>query len=91
MNTLKRYTGWIWMIMGPLTIYGLVDAAIRFIDPAGQKDINNPVVWIIIIGIFTPIAIGLMIFGWYAWKGDYDRIAHSSGELETEEDPALRK
>lgn len=81
MNRLKKYAGLIWMAMGPLAIYGLVDAATRFIDPAGQKDINNPIVWIIIIGIFTPIAIGLMIFGWYAWKGDYDRIPHSSEEL----------
>jgi hypothetical protein len=89
MNALKKYFGLIWIAMGPLAIYGLVDAAFRFIDPAGQKDINNPIVWIIIIGTFTPIAIGLMIFGWYAWKEEYDRIPHSSVELE--EDPTLRK
>ncbi len=89
MNALKKYTGLIWMVMGPLAIYGLIDAAFQFIDPTGQKDINNPVVWVIIIGIFTPIAIGLMIFGWYAWKGEYDRIPHSSDELE--EDPTLRR
>jgi len=89
MNALKKYFGLIWIAMGPLAICGLVDAAFRFIDPAGQKDINNPIVWIIIIGIFTPIAIGLMIFGWYAWKEEYDRIPHSSVELE--EDPTLRK
>lgn len=82
MNSLKRLFGLVWLILGPLVIYGLVDAAIRFIDPLGKKDINNPVVWIIIIGIFTPIAIGLMRFGWYAWKGDYDRIPHSSNELD---------
>ena len=82
MNTLKRLFGLIWLLLGPLVIYGLIDAAIRFIDPLGKKDINNPVVWIIIIGIFTPIAIGLMIFGWYAWKGNYDRIPHSSAELD---------
>jgi hypothetical protein len=82
MNKLKRLFGLIWLFLGPLVICGLVDAAIRFIDPLGKKDINNPLVWIIIIGIFTPIAIGLMIFGWYAWKGDYDRIPHSSNELD---------
>jgi hypothetical protein len=89
MNALKKYFGLVWIAMGPLAIYSLMDAAFRFIDPAGQKDINNPIVWIIIIGIFTPIAIGLMIFGWYAWKGEYDQIPHSSVELE--EDPTLRK
>ncbi len=85
MNTIKKWAGLIWMAMGPLAIYGLVKAAIQFIDPAGEKDINNPVVWIIIIGIFTPIAIGLMIFGWYAWKGEYQQLPHSSDELETTE------
>ena len=44
---------------------------------AGDKDINKPMPWIIIIFIFTPIAIGLTIFGWYAVKGDYD------GEIKT--------
>lgn len=90
MRTVKKYAGWIWMLLGPLVILGLVSASFRFIDPAGGKDINNPVVWIIIIGIFTPIAIGLMIFGWYAWKGDYTRIPHSSAELE-EDAPTARK
>ena len=28
--------------------------------------------WGIIIGIFVPIAIGLMIFGFYSMKGDYN-------------------
>lgn len=91
MNTLKRYAGLIWMMLGPLLIYGLLYAAFQYIDPLGKKDINNPVVWIIIIGIFTPIALGLLIFGWYAWKGDYDRIPQSSVELETDDAPTLRK
>lgn len=82
MNSIKRIFGLIWLLLGPLLIYGLIHAAIQYIDPLGKKDINNPLVWVIIIGIFTPIAIGLMIFGWYAWKGDYDRIAHASAELD---------
>ena len=31
----------------------------------------------IILIVFAPIAIGFAIFGWYAWKGDYD------GEIKT--------
>lgn len=73
MNALKKYLGIIWLILAPLVIYFLVSGAITHIDPNGKKDINNPVIWIIIITIFTPIAIGLMIFGWYAWKGEYKR------------------
>ena len=82
MNSIKRFAGLIWMAMGPLLIYGLIAAALHFIDPTGKKDINNPVVWVIIIGIFTPITIGLMIFGWYAWKGDYNNLPHASTELD---------
>mgnify|MGYP001150835917 CR=1 FL=1 len=40
MNSLKRAFGLVWLILGPLVIYGLVDAAIQFIDPLGKKDIN---------------------------------------------------
>lgn len=81
MNTLKKYLGLTWLLLGPVVIYFLVSGAITNIDPAGKKDINNPVIWIIIIAIFTPIAIGLMIFGWYAWKGEYEHLPESSGEL----------
>ena len=81
MNSIKRYLGIIWLLIAPAVIYFLVAGAISNIDPVGKKDINNPVIWIIIITIFTPIAIGLMIFGWYAWKGEYDRLPKGSEEL----------
>jgi hypothetical protein len=82
MNTIKKYLGIIWLLLAPAVIYFLVSGAITNIDPAGNKDINNPVIWIIIITIFTPIAIGLMIFGWYAWKGEYRHLPESSSEVE---------
>lgn len=81
MNLLKKYLGLIWMVMAPLIIYILVTGAIANSNPAGKKDINNPVIWVIIITIFTPIAIGLMIFGWYAFKNEYDHLPESSEEL----------
>lgn len=81
MNALKKILGLLWLLTGPAVIYFLVYGAIINIDTAGTKDINNPVIWIIIITIFTPIAIGLMLFGWYAWKGEYDHLPESSQEL----------
>jgi hypothetical protein len=81
MNAIKRILGVVWLLLGPAVVYFLVSGAIVNIDPAGNKDINNPVIWIIIIAIFTPIAIGLMIFGWYAFKGEYDQLPKSSEEL----------
>lgn len=81
MNAFKRYLGLLLLIVGPLFIYELVAGAIANIDMAGKKDINNPIIWIIIIAIFTPIAIGLVIFGWYAFRGEYDRLATKSKVL----------
>ena len=81
MNTLKKYLGFVWLLLAPVVIYFLVSGAISNINPSGKKDINNPVIWIIIIAIFTPIAIGLMIFGWYAWKGEYDHLPDNSKEI----------
>ena len=73
MQTVKRALGIVWMLIGPAVIFVLLWGALTNIDTAGKEDINKPLPWIIIISIFTPIAIGLSIFGWYAWKGEYDR------------------
>ena len=81
MNQLKRVMGVLWMIIAPVIIYFLVIGAIDNIDPAGTKDINKPVPWVIIIAIFTPIAIGLMIFGYYSLKGEYDHLPENSEDL----------
>jgi hypothetical protein len=72
MNKLKRYLGIIWLLLGPVTIIILLTGAIQNVSEGGTGDIHRPLPWIIIIGVYTPIAIGLMIFGWYAWKGAYD-------------------
>lgn len=81
MKTIKKILGVVWLVLGPVVIYFLLRGAITHIDPAGKKDINNPVIWVIIITIFTPIAIGLMIFGYYAVKGEYEHLPENSKEL----------
>ena len=81
MNAVKKTLGIIWLLLAPVVIYFLVSGAITHIDPSGKKDINNPVIWVIIILIFTPIAIGLMLFGWYAIKGEYDHLPEKSTDL----------
>lgn len=74
MDQLKRIMGVVWMLMAPVIIYLLIAGAIHNITMGGTKDINKPVPWIIIISIFTPICAGLFIFGYYAFKGDYDKL-----------------
>ena len=71
-GAIKKLMGFIWMIIAPIIIFFLISGAVNNIGN-GTKDINKPVPWIIIITIFTPIAAGLMIFGWYAIKGEYEK------------------
>lgn len=69
------------MLLAPVLIYFLIVGALHNINSTGTKDINKPIPWIIIIGVFTPIAIGLMIFGYYALKGEYDHLPENSKEI----------
>ena len=84
MNNIKRYLGIIWLLLAPTAVFFLVNGAVTHIDLSGKKEINNPLIWVIIIGIFIPIAIGLMIFGWYAFKGEFDHLPESSAELDNQ-------
>ena len=81
MNQLKKIMGVLWMILAPVVIYFLVMGAVHNINSVGTKDINKPIPWIIIIAIFTPIAIGLMIFGFYSVRGEYDKLPETSNDL----------
>ena len=74
MDKLKRLLGIVWMFIGPVLFIMLLISAINNINGHAKGDISNPIPWIIILAIFLPIAIGLSIFGWYALKGNYDRI-----------------
>lgn len=81
MNTIKKLMGFVWMLLAPVVIILLISGAINNIQSGGTKDINQPIPWLIIISIFTPIAIGLFIFGYYCIKGEYDRLPESSEEI----------
>ena len=71
MNAVRRYLGIFWMLVGVVSIALLIYSAANNIG-ASKGDIGKPLPWIIIIIIFTPIAVGLVIFGWYAWKKEYN-------------------
>ena len=73
--------GLVLMIAAPVIFYLLINGAIKNISSTGTKDINQPIPWIVIITIFTPISLGLGIFGYYAFKGDYDQLPKSSEEI----------
>ena len=75
MNGLRKGLGLIWMLLAPAAMGFLIYAAVKTVRSNAKGDIANPVPWLIVILIFTPIAIGLVLFGWYSWKGEYDREA----------------
>jgi predicted Na+-dependent transporter len=79
MNTIKRYMGVVWMLLGPVAIFFLVNTALAEI--AKKPVIDTKIQWGVFVVVFIPIAIGLMIFGYYAYKGEYDHIPQSSEEL----------
>lgn len=72
MEMVKHFLGIFWILLGPLLWVLLLVIAFRNINSSYKGDISHPLPWIIIIAIFTPIAIGLTIFGWYCWKGEYN-------------------
>lgn len=71
MDQLKRAFGILWMVLGPLAVYYLVQTAASEI--AKKPVIDTKIQWGVFVGVFIPIAIGLFLFGWYAWKGEYDQ------------------
>ena len=76
MNALKKMLGVVWIILGPVIILFLVVQAFDKIAAAtaGIAKTNTTLQWSIIILIFIPICAGLMIFGYYGFKGEYDRL-----------------
>ncbi len=71
------------MVLGPLTMTFLFIQAIEKVGLT-HTDIertNTILQWAIILFIFFPISLGLMVFGFYAWKGEYDHLPENSEEL----------
>lgn len=79
MNTIKRYLGIVWILMGPIAIYFLINTALQEIQ--AKPVIDTKIQWGVFVGVFIPIAIGLMIFGYYCLRGEYDNLPKSSGEI----------
>ena len=80
MNQVKKIAGIVWMILGPIAVYYLVKTALHEIQK--KPVIDTKIQWGVFVIIFIPIAIGLVIFGWYAFKGEYNRLPGSSKEIE---------
>jgi len=73
MNLLRKYLGIVWMLMGVLVLYyGITVFGYPKLISGDQEDL---VFGLIICFVLLPIIVGgLVIFGWYAWQGEYDEI-----------------
>jgi len=69
MNTVKRILGIGWIALGLVALFYLIKTASSEItrNPVSSTKLQ----WGIFIGIFIPIAFGLVLFGYYALKGEY--------------------
>jgi hypothetical protein len=83
MNTVKKYSGIVWMTLAPIVMAWLVLQAVNKISMAPTSAKHNVMLqWIIILIVFAPILLGLLIFGFYALKGEYAHLPEDSSELE---------
>ncbi len=80
MNRVKRIFGIVWILLAPLAIFYLIKTAIHEIEK--KPVIDTKIQWLVFVVVFIPIAIGLMIFGYYALRGEYDRLPESSADIE---------
>lgn len=82
MNGLKRALGLLWILLGPAAIIMMFMQAIEKTRLAaeGAAKTNTALQWGIILFIFIPIGAGLVIFGWYALKGEYDHLPSDGPE-----------
>jgi hypothetical protein len=80
MNSIKKYLGLVWIFLAIASYSILLKTTVEQIN---AKPTNDTIIqWSIFAIIFLPIAIGLVIFGWLAWKGAYEQLPVSSKEVE---------
>lgn len=70
MEQVKKYLGIIWILLALIVGYfNIMIMGIPKLTSGKQEDL---VFAIINLGVLTPIVVGgLLVFGYYAWKGEY--------------------
>ena len=71
MDTIRKVFGFVWMAGAVLLAVLLPYFAITRLS-SGQATEEDYVFWIVIVTIFIPIIIGFILFGYYAFKGEYN-------------------
>lgn len=83
MNSLKKILGLVWLTLAPVLLWFMTSEALKAIEKATTDiaRINTTLQWGIILIIFVPVCVGLMIFGYYAFRGEYDHLPENSTEI----------
>ncbi|MFN0214383.1 MAG: DUF6814 family protein [Saprospiraceae bacterium] len=71
MHTLKRYAGTIWIALAAFGVWLMLNQANK--EFGQNPSLDTRIFWFTIIPIFIPIMLGLGLFGWYCYKGEYNR------------------
>ena len=79
MKRLKKWLGIVWIALAPIAMFWLVKTALSEIER--KPVIDTTIQWGVFVLIFLPIALGLMIFGYYALKGEYEHLPENSDEI----------
>ncbi len=77
MNTLKKIAGLLWIAIAVAALIVMAGRPGIEIEKAlalGKPLLEIQMFWWIVLPIFAPILVGLALFGWYAWRGEYDRV-----------------
>ncbi|HOA37592.1 MAG TPA: hypothetical protein PLQ32_08810 [Flavihumibacter sp.] len=72
MSQIKRWFGVLWILAGLALAILLFRIAIH--EMTSKPQIDTQIQWIVFLIVFLPIIAGLVIFGYYAMKGEYDHI-----------------
>ena len=71
MNTIKRITGLLCIILGIAAEYYLITAILN--GALGKTPEENLICALTVIPVSIPVVLGgLLLFGFYAFKGEYD-------------------
>jgi len=73
MNQIKRYLGIVWIILALVAGYYLiVSQAIPQFQSDNPEDLVPAIIYTFVL--MPIISGGLLVFGWYALKGEYDDV-----------------
>jgi hypothetical protein len=71
MDAIKKFAGIIWILAAFAGIWFLWTRAGAELG-AAKVTPDRKIFWYSILPVYTPLMLGLALFGWYALKGEYN-------------------